>query len=345
MDELRWFLLILGLLVIAAVYLYGRIQEWRHDGPPWRRRRHETRDPFADETIDERELRGELDELDTLIAEERHERPGITTAAEPDPDPEWEVSRSWRKDEPPPRRAEPEFDPEPEFEPERPASRVGDVGERASPPETHEEIAGERGVQPPEPAAGAGPAKARAAVGAVSSRLRRAFGHESSGADDAASASGEPAEPPAVGEDKIIVLNVMAPEGAVFDGRALVEILESNGLRHGEHGIFHRTLETRTGTIALYSVANIVKPGWFDLDSIDEFTTPGVALFLQLPGPFDGLAAFEQMLQTARRLAGELGGHLLDGRRCDLTQQSIEHLREELLEYRRRAHLAARQAR
>lgn len=155
-----------------------------------------------------------------------------------------------------------------------------------------------------------------------------------------------PEEPPeSMGEEKIVVLNVAAPEGEVFAGPAVFDALESVGLQLGEHNIFHRTLDTRHGRVALFSVANILEPGHFAVDDPETFETPGLAFFLRLPGPFDGLAAFEQMHASARAVAETLGGRLLDSRRCNLTAQAVEHIREELIEHRRRAHLAARQAR
>lgn len=156
----------------------------------------------------------------------------------------------------------------------------------------------------------------------------------------------EPAEPPeSMGEEKIVVLNVAAPEGEVFAGPAVFDALESVGLQLGEHDIYHRALDTRQGRVALFSVANILEPGHFAVDDPEQFETPGIAFFLRLPGPFDGLAAFEQMHASARSVAESLGGRLLDSRRCNLTAQAVEHIREELIEHRRRAHLAARQAR
>lgn len=344
MDELRWFLLVVGLVVIAAVYLYGRIEEWRQDGPPWSRKRRESRDPFADDTLDPDELRGALDELDTLITESQTE----IRAADREP--------AGGGDEPtaePETAAEPvarETRPAPEPEAPRPADAHSDAD---LPKAARSEPTAEVPEPAPAPAPSAGTAdgtarRGRRQLDAVSSRLRHAFASAHAAATRETAPAGEekPADGPhPAGEPKVVVLNVMAPQGTVFTGPGVVEALQAAGLRHGEHGIFHRRLETRSGVIALYSVANILKPGWFDLDRIEEFETPGLAFFLQLPGPFDGLAAFEQMLQSARGVAAQLGGHVLDSRRCDLTHQAIEHIREDLLEYRRRAHIAARQAR
>ncbi len=147
---------------------------------------------------------------------------------------------------------------------------------------------------------------------------------------------------PVHGEDKVVALSVMAPSNAPYPVTALTSVLEAAGLQRTEQSIFRRGLDTQEGTIALFSVANIIEPGTFADDPKPEDTVPGVALIMQLPGPFDGLTTFEQMLSVAQRIAGDLGGHVLDVRRCDLTHQAIEHIREDLLEYRRRARLASR---
>lgn len=149
-------------------------------------------------------------------------------------------------------------------------------------------------------------------------------------------------EPQAGLEDKVIVLNIAATDGRLFGGRLLVEALEAAGMRYGERSIYHRVLDTRRGPVALFSAANILRPGTLAPEEVDSIQSPGLALFLQLPGPYDGLAAFEQMLETARRLADQLDVKLLDERRCGLTNQAVEHIREELREYRRLAHLVAK---
>jgi cell division protein ZipA len=143
-------------------------------------------------------------------------------------------------------------------------------------------------------------------------------------------------------EDKVVVLNVAATDGRLFSGRLLAEALEAVGMRYGENAIYHRVLDARKGPIALFSAANILRPGTLEPERLDDIQSPGVALFLQLPGPYDGLAAFEQMLDTARRVAERLDVKLLDERRCSLTNQAIGHTREELREYRRLAHLMAK---
>lgn len=143
-------------------------------------------------------------------------------------------------------------------------------------------------------------------------------------------------------DDKVVVLNVAATDGRLFDGKTLTDALKAVDMSFGEHEIYHRILDTSKGQVVLFSAADILQPGTFAPERIDQIESPGLVMFLQLPGPYDGLAAFEQMLEGARQVAEILDAKLLDERRCSLTNQAIEHIREELREYRRLTHLMMR---
>ena len=77
-----------------------------------------------------------------------------------------------------------------------------------------------------------------------------------------------------------------------------------------------------------------VWPGTFSPDDMEFFLTPGVTLFLQLPGPVDGVEAFDDFVHTAERLAVELGGELRDEKRCVLTHQALMQVRESIVKDR-----------
>jgi cell division protein ZipA len=156
--------------------------------------------------------------------------------------------------------------------------------------------------------------------------------------EDEAAAQAAPATP-----SKIVLINVKAREG-YFSGRDVLEVAMATGLEHGEMGIFHRVnLSTASNKGApLFSMASMVEPGTFprEQDAIEEFSTPGLALFLQLPSRGDDLALFNDMLATAEHLAQQLGGELQDETHSVLTRQTIEHLREEIIELKRQQRLA-----
>lgn len=140
--------------------------------------------------------------------------------------------------------------------------------------------------------------------------------------------------------DEVLVINVMARRGEILLGDALLASMISCGLRYGEMDIFHR-FETPDGKgKVLFSLANMVKPGTFELDAMDTFETPGVCLFLALPTGGDSLRAFELMAETAQTLARDLGAELKDEQRSVMTRQTIEHSRQRVVEYERKRRLA-----
>ncbi|HAJ85550.1 MAG TPA: cell division protein ZipA, partial [Pseudomonas sp.] len=121
-----------------------------------------------------------------------------------------------------------------------------------------------------------------------------------------------------------------------FRGPALLQNILESGLRFGEMDIFHRHESMAGNGEVLFSMANAVKPGTFDLDDIDHFTTPAVSFFLGLPGPRHPKQAFDVMVAAARKLSQELNGELKDDQRSVLTAQTIEHYRQRIVEFERR---------
>ncbi|MCP5156879.1 MAG: cell division protein ZipA [Ectothiorhodospiraceae bacterium] len=149
--------------------------------------------------------------------------------------------------------------------------------------------------------------------------------------------SARPAEPPP--EPLVVVITVMARDGRRFHGSDVLAVVEREGLEHGEMGAFHRFPRDMSIQTPVFSVLNVVKPGGFDLDTIEEITTPGLAMFLQCPGPEEPMRSFEAMIASARRIAEGLDGMLCDERRSTLTNQSVNHLRERIAEHGRRSRL------
>ncbi len=131
---------------------------------------------------------------------------------------------------------------------------------------------------------------------------------------------------------KIVTLRLVARHKKSFKGDELILSLRGIGLRHGKFGIFHRydgNDESRT----IFSAASLIEPGSFDLANIKEQEIPGISLFLVLPGPVEGVDAFDVMMETARALATSLGGELLDESGSNLSIQRERYLREEIIQY------------
>ena len=139
-------------------------------------------------------------------------------------------------------------------------------------------------------------------------------------------------------ESLLIILYIMSPKGHVFTGEGIHAVMTSAGLSHGEHKIYHYMQDGQ----AVFSVANAIEPGFFDITRLSTVSTPGLALFLQLPGPLECRKAFNSMLDISKRLAEALTGELCDEHRSALTQQTITHLKDKVDAYRLKQQAANR---
>src|SRR5687768_15962751 len=135
--------------------------------------------------------------------------------------------------------------------------------------------------------------------------------------------------------EKIVTLYVAARAGSALRGSDIVVAAEKAGLTYGHMQIFHRLVEGHPERGPVFSVANIMKPGSFDMATIQELETPAIAFFLTLPAPMTALDAWEKMLPTAQRMAELLDGVVLDEQRNALGRQRIAHIRDELRGYDR----------
>ena len=131
-------------------------------------------------------------------------------------------------------------------------------------------------------------------------------------------------------DEKIVILHVAQPRPKLIHGEALLQALTSSQLDYGESEIYHRTLERFGERQIVFSIATMVKPGTLNPQQMSNLSTPGVSLFMRLPGPMEGLKAFNTMLDCAQTMASKLDAKVLDESRSVLTQQSIDHLREEI---------------
>lgn len=154
--------------------------------------------------------------------------------------------------------------------------------------------------------------------------------------DNVASDSGYSGSKDQAPVDEVLVINVIARDEQGFKGPALLQNILESGLRFGEMDIFHRHESMAGNGEVLFSMANALKPGTFDLDDIEGFSTRAVSFFLGLPGPRHPKQAFDVMVAAARKLAHELNGELKDDQRSVLTAQTIEHYRQRIVEYERR---------
>ena len=135
--------------------------------------------------------------------------------------------------------------------------------------------------------------------------------------------------------DRIVTIYVTAPDGEMFTGSDIIVAVEKTGLIFGALGVFHRMPANTSEYGAVFSVANMMRPGRFEMSQIQSLRTGGLSLFMVLPNALSALDAWDAMLPTAQRLAELLGGQVLDEERNALGRQRIQHLRDELRAYDR----------
>ena len=140
---------------------------------------------------------------------------------------------------------------------------------------------------------------------------------------------------------KILQIMVVS-QGQPFAGEQILQAAEACGLQPGEMQIFHHYSSHKKQP--LFSMASVVEPGCFPFKDkeMEPFSTPGLMLFAQLPTIKPGIEIYDEMISTARKLADRLNGELQDKTRSVLSRQTIEHTREEILEYQRQIRLAGK---
>ncbi len=148
----------------------------------------------------------------------------------------------------------------------------------------------------------------------------------------------KPAKPKPAAPEEVIVVHVLGGPGRL-NGSALLQSVLACGMRFGEYNIFHRYESAAHDALAIFSMASAVEPGVFDLDAMEEQSFVGVSFFLMLPGPANSRQALDLMIEAARRVATDGNGALHDQQHSVLTPQTVEHLRQRVMEYERR-HLA-----
>ncbi|MGI9304080.1 MAG: cell division protein ZipA [Gammaproteobacteria bacterium] len=139
---------------------------------------------------------------------------------------------------------------------------------------------------------------------------------------------------------KVIAIYLAARPPSMLRQGDLLRAFGELDLQYGEMQIYHRLVEDGHHQRILFSVANLIKPGTLDITDQADFACPGLSMFMQLPGPLNDMLAFDQMLECAQSLAQRLGARLLDETRSAFTEQTIDHIRDEINNYRLRSYRA-----
>jgi len=131
---------------------------------------------------------------------------------------------------------------------------------------------------------------------------------------------------PAEHERRILALRLVAPQRERFAGRSLRQALAAEGFLLGQFAIFHKPDDEHR---AVLSAASLTRPGTFDMETMDSEHYGGLSLFAVLPGPKPARQAFDELVFAARNLNERLHGVLQDEQGTPLTPARIEQLRDQ----------------
>ncbi len=145
-----------------------------------------------------------------------------------------------------------------------------------------------------------------------------------------------------VDDPNVVLIVTVVAKNQYLNGAALKKVVQACGMEFGDMEVFHRFEDGEAEGAIQFSMANAINPGTFDIETMDETSTPGVSFFMSMDEPLDPKNALECMMATAETVATHLNGDLLDDDRSVIRPQTKEHYRErvrihEMHKLRRRA--------
>ena len=127
--------------------------------------------------------------------------------------------------------------------------------------------------------------------------------------------------------DLIVILYILAKPEDTFSGINLQQAMTEAGLNYGEFKFFHcRPQKGDNQNKKLFSVANMYKPGSFDLESIEKFSTMGLCAFMVPALITDPVAGFSEMCTRCHEVANRLSGVLTTNKRELLNEDNYKHI-------------------
>lgn len=129
--------------------------------------------------------------------------------------------------------------------------------------------------------------------------------------------------------EDILVMYITSPSHISFNGLSISKAADEVGMIYGHMNIFHHfgPGKLHSGQ-PLFSLANMHEPGSFDLGRMSDLKTKGLAVFMYSPASIDASVVFELYLNTTQRLAKLLGGTVRTSDNEVLTNAAISSLRQ-----------------
>lgn len=133
-------------------------------------------------------------------------------------------------------------------------------------------------------------------------------------------------------EQQMFVLMVLntGGSGQEFKMDAINQALLSFGTTLSKNQIYVTTDSKGTEIIR---IANIMEPGIFPTENLQSYTTPGLALILELPASIRAPAAMADLITLARKISQRLNGRLYNMERQLIKESDLQAMRDAAVNY------------
>ena len=125
----------------------------------------------------------------------------------------------------------------------------------------------------------------------------------------------------------LLIVHVMAPRGYNFYGDDLQEVFRDFGFSYSDEGYFQT--HTQEGLVLL-NIMNVIEPGVFPRDELNELTTPGITILMDLVEVQATNEELNIMLDTMNNIAECLGSTLLNENMLRFTEENYRQYAEYL---------------
>lgn len=132
-------------------------------------------------------------------------------------------------------------------------------------------------------------------------------------------------------EPKAFVLVIKSAQN-IYSMERVHQIMQALGAKLNDKNLYTYATKPIQGD-GYVTVANLIEPGTFPTENIENINTPGVVLILELPSFVTAASAMHDMIMLARKLVGHFQGHILNEKFEKIKESDLQSMREQSLEY------------
>ncbi|NPA72533.1 MAG: cell division-like protein [Gammaproteobacteria bacterium] len=130
-------------------------------------------------------------------------------------------------------------------------------------------------------------------------------------------------------KEEVYVIMVMST-ASEFKMVELNHALRGVGLQLSEQNIYVK--KDNMGNVII-KVANLLEPGIFPIENLEEYATPGIAMILELPSTVKAPNVMHDLIMMARKISQRMEGRLYNMERQLIKESDLQSMRDAAVEY------------